>query len=236
MTKKCTITCPQSYFKGILKATIYRGSSFVATRSIKISTAGDFHGTLTEPAHVRDNNIYYPAVSSTYLDGFHVRAYAYDIITITSDDFINADYVYYYSNSANPIWGNDYGDGRISFVYITEPCVITVSGVNTTNQKAFKFYIHLLQTPGWHNSSSSLNVSSSNGTLLIALKTDNSEFVGRDNEWTLRVVDTSTGETKTSLTVHESNTVLDTSGWKPGLYVIQAIVDDKVLSKKIMVK
>ena len=231
----CTITCPQSYFKGTLKATIYRGSSFVATRTKSISTAGDFHGTLSEPAHVRDNNIYYPAVNSAFVDGSHIDAYAYDVITITSDDFVNAN-VSYSSPTANSVWGNNYGDGRISFVYITEPCDITVSGVNTTSQKAFKFYIHLLPTPGSYNPSSSLDVSSSDGSLSISLKQNKSEFVEGNDEWTLKAIDALTGEMKICQSVYEANTILNTLGWKPGLYVIQGIVGDEVLSKKIVVK
>ena len=232
---QCTITCPQNYFNGTLKATIHYGSNYVATITKSISTAGDFHGTLSEPAHYsNDGNTYYPNVNLSFANGSHLIAYAFGTITLTSDDFIGANVQFQSTDS--PVWSNNYGDGRISVVYDTEPCDVKIIGVNTVTQKAFRFNLHLIPVTEPILPHSYLNVLSLDGSLIVTLIQDDFDSVNESVEWTVNAIDALTGEIKMSQIIHDKSTRLNTSSLKSGLYIIQAIVGKEVLSKKVIVK
>ena len=45
-----------------------------------------------------------------------------------------------------------------------------------------------------------------------------------------------TGEKVFCEKVDGSNYAIDTTGWKPGVYIVRAIIGDEVLNEKIIVK
>ena len=59
---------------------------------------------------------------------------------------------------------------------------------------------------------------------------------GENQDWTLEVYETMTGKKTFSLVMNGSSYSIATTGWKPGVYIIKAIVNGEVLSKKVIVK
>ena len=53
--------------------------------------------------------------------------------------------------------------------------------------------------------------------------------------WTLEVYNATTGEKVFSQEVDGTNYIIDTTGWKPGVYVVRAVIGDEVLNEKVVV-
>ena len=53
--------------------------------------------------------------------------------------------------------------------------------------------------------------------------------------WTLEVYTATTGEKVFSQTVEGSSFTIDTTSWKPGVYVVRAVIGDEVLNEKVVV-
>lgn len=54
--------------------------------------------------------------------------------------------------------------------------------------------------------------------------------------WTLEVYNATTGEKVFGKEIEGTSFTIDTTGWKPGVYVVRAIIDDEVLNEKVIVK
>ena len=54
--------------------------------------------------------------------------------------------------------------------------------------------------------------------------------------WTLEVYNATTGEKVFSQEVDGTTFTIDTTGWKPGVYVVRAVIGDEVLNEKVIVK
>lgn len=59
---------------------------------------------------------------------------------------------------------------------------------------------------------------------------------GETQIWTLEVYNATTGEKVFSREVEGTSFTIDTTGWKPGVYVVRAIIGDEVLNEKVIVK
>ena len=58
---------------------------------------------------------------------------------------------------------------------------------------------------------------------------------GETQTWTLEVYNATTGEKVFSQEVDGTNYIIDTTGWKPGVYVVRAVIGDEVLNEKVVV-
>ena len=54
--------------------------------------------------------------------------------------------------------------------------------------------------------------------------------------WTLEVYNATTGEKVFGKEIEGTSFTIDTTGWKPGVYVVRAIIGDEVLNEKVIVK
>ena len=54
-------------------------------------------------------------------------------------------------------------------------------------------------------------------------------------QWTLEVFSATTGEKVFSQTVERSSFTIDTTSWKPGVYVVRAVIGNEVLNEKVVV-
>ena len=59
---------------------------------------------------------------------------------------------------------------------------------------------------------------------------------GEPTTWTLEVYNATTGEKVFSREVEGTSFTIDTTGWKPGVYVVRAVIGDEVLNEKVIVK
>ena len=57
-----------------------------------------------------------------------------------------------------------------------------------------------------------------------------------DPTWMLEVYNAATGEKMYSEKVTDTSLAIDTTGWKPGVYIVRAVVGDEVLTEKVVVK
>lgn len=54
--------------------------------------------------------------------------------------------------------------------------------------------------------------------------------------WTLEVYNATTGEKVFCQEVEGSDFTVDTTGWKPGIYIVRATIGDEILNEKVTVK
>ena len=59
---------------------------------------------------------------------------------------------------------------------------------------------------------------------------------GESLVWTLEVNNATTGEKVFDQEVDGTNYTIDTTGWRPGVYIVRAIIGDEVLNEKVIVK
>ena len=64
----------------------------------------------------------------------------------------------------------------------------------------------------------------------------NNENPRNVQKWILEIFDSVTGEKIFYKQLNDFLYSIDTLGWKPGLYLIRAIIDNEALSGKVMVK
>ena len=55
-------------------------------------------------------------------------------------------------------------------------------------------------------------------------------------DWTLETYNVTTGDKVFNRKVEGSGYTIDTTGWKPGVYAVRAVVGKNVLSEKVIVK
>lgn len=63
-----------------------------------------------------------------------------------------------------------------------------------------------------------------------------STSIADDFVWTLEVYNVLSGEKTFQQEVSGDSQTIDTSGWKPGIYIVRAVVDGETLSEKVVVK
>lgn len=69
------------------------------------------------------------------------------------------------------------------------------------------------------------------------LKTPSFDTTGNEFQtWTLEVYNATTGEKVFCQEVDGTNYIIETMGWKPGVYIVRAIIGDEVLNEKVIVK
>ena len=54
--------------------------------------------------------------------------------------------------------------------------------------------------------------------------------------WTLDVYSATTGEKEFSKEVTGSSYIIETTGWKPGIYVVKGLIGENVMSEKVVVR
>ena len=67
----------------------------------------------------------------------------------------------------------------------------------------------------------------------------NARNAGQEEEninWTLEVYESTKAELTASQKVTGLHTTLDTSRWKPGIYIVRALIGDETLTEKINLK
>ena len=223
-----------SSFKGNLNATIKLNGTTKAVYSIPI--IGDV-SSLT--AYYWEN--------STYMDvlwGDDNWVAPYSVISVESQDFVGK--TFRISRSSSP---TDYTDlnlneitNRVEFVVPNlssgENLTLWVTGPCGT--RSFKFY-----TSTRSNNSNGFNVQAlDDGNYLLSLSrtddisqiTKEEQNTSSDENWVFRVYNASDLQFVASYLVQTKEYILDTTSWKPGVYIIRAYIDGKPYTAKISVK
>ena len=136
---------------------------------------------------------------------------------------------------------------------------LTMSTASTTGQTTLVtatcdngdvFYLPVMTT----NNNNQLNLVISEGSLEVSLVPIDYEFLdsqdvttnsdvrstysdkGETPVWTLEVYNATTGEKVFGKEIEGTSFTIDTTGWKPGVYVVRAVIGDEVLNEKVIVK
>ena len=122
--------------------------------------------------------------------------------------------------------------------------------VTATCDNGDVFYLPVMTT----NNNNQLNLVISEGSLEVSLvpvdnedveiqdAISNSDLISTYSDksehqvWLLEIYNAETGEKVFCQKMTEPSCSIDTTGWKPGVYVVKAIIGDEVLTEKVIVK
>lgn len=222
-----------AYAKGTITATISNGSNTVASLTKVIDTGINFSGTW----HQGSNS------SSSLVSGQSYTIESGQQITLQSSDFIGANISYTKSNMLVLQWNNN--NGTITFRPVISIGAnhgsVTVTGYNSSTCEAFRFVFTYYSAP----QPFTLNVNAVGNNYIFSLqekqtREDGTETVRtvEDGEqpWKLSIVQYSSGNTIYEGSSNGAPIPLNTSGWKSGLYIAVAKIEEQIFALKFGVK
>ena len=129
---------------------------------------------------------------------------------------------------------------------------------NTPNSSYSTFVINVICANGYNynltivvtTNSNLLNVDVSQTNIevsILPVESDEQQVLNSPSEknrrtdgvslvWTLEVYNATTGEKVFSHEVKGSSFTIDTTDWRPGVYIVRAVIGDEVLSEKVVVR
>ncbi len=237
---RCTITrdSHQSLENAILTATIRHDKYIAQTLTKTINASTSYNGFIAF-YNWSDNNVRkleYPYI--IYMN----KSQSGSGLNINSTYFVGAT-ITYEGDIIPTRWVVDNYNGNVSVRFPT-----------TTNAQAFVINVNCKNGDFYRitviNQARAYNLSADlDGEILdVALIDKNSGIPLQNNmlmncqeteselEWILEIYDTATNQKIYSGKVTGSKVSVDTSDWKPGIYVIHAIVGENTFSKKIIIK
>ena len=218
------------YINETLVATIKRYNTVVATRTKIISTGGDFSALVHQQGQTI-NGTTYPTLNNPIQDGGHTGVFELNPITITSSDFADAQFTI--DGYQPTTWSKNSNVVTAVFPQIsgTTAQIATITGINSVTRKIFQFTLHI-QPSGVLNQI--LNIlSNGDGYSISMTYGDDTELT--DN-WNLTIYNAQTGQVVYTQSAVEGETSVKTSGWKPGVYVVQGQANGEIIKEKILVK
>ena len=240
MQNQCTISNPnKEYLKGTLTATVWYGSSVVATHSKAIDNGIDISGYYHQSAYIFDNYSI-PESYGSFNCGDTIVLYKGSTITLTAPQFTYATVTYTGSSVKN--WSHV--GNTISFEFrnfeIYDPFVpqsripdldlsqIKITGNYTDNYNSWEFLVRAL--PPISNTRYSLineeadvSISALNSTITVTTPAEGSE---------LTIVNSLTGQVVYKEIVDNTITI-STMNWPKGTYVVMVKKNDKSTFKKV---
>lgn len=229
----CLIYSPSGirYIKESLVATIKRNNTVVATRIKAISTGGDFCASIHQQGQTI-NGTTYPYLNNTVIDGGHTAAFELCTMTINSSDFTDAEFTF---DGYQPSTWNKNSFGVVTAVFPqisgTSSQAVTITGDNSVTKKVFQFTLHiqpssvLNQILDIQNNGDEYSISMSYG--------DNNKLT---ENWNLTIYNVQTGQVVHTKNAIEGETIVNISGWKTGIYVVQGKANGEIVRGKILVK
>ena len=230
-SNKCTITRNSSHnmSNATLTAVIKKNGATLATVTKNIYAHAGFKGTYYNGVTTKQVNLPYP---------MYVKRNAN--LSLQSPNLINATVTHEGDATVSSFSFNS-TTGKVNF-YLTSngTCLVKVNCDNGD------FYgLPFIVT----DNTNILNVAIGNGQLEVSLEPVGEEKLRNlgyadlaDNllksepqQWTLEVFSATTGEKVFSQEVDGTNYIIDTTGWKPGVYVVRAVIGDEVLNEKVVV-
>ena len=230
-SNKCTITRNSSHnmSNATLTAVIKKNGATLATVTKNIYAHAGFKGTYYNGVTTKQVNLPYP---------LYVKKNAN--LSLQSPNLINATVTHEGDATVSSFSFNS-TTGKVNF-YLTSngTCLVKVNCDNGDH-----FDLPFIVT----DNTNILNVAIGNGQLEVSLEPVGEEELRNlgyadqaDNllksepqQWTLEVFSATTGEKVFSQEVDGTNYIIDTTSWKPGVYVVRAVIGDEVLNEKVVV-
>ncbi len=170
-------------------------------------------------------------------------------LTILSPNLVGKNVTY--SVTTPSAWQYISSSGKLILTYpnvsTNNPIIISIQ--DNTNSPTCDGTYQLVVLPNTLLPSYLMDIGVDSGIISVTLSLVSSEDADKDApsilvdsvkndtfEWTLEVYNATTGEKVFGQKVEGSLFTVDTTGWKPGVYVVRAIVGDEVLTEKVVVK
>lgn len=223
---RCTVTRDPSHSltNALLKAYIRKNGSVNIIQKI-ISTGDGFDGT------------YYNGQSTVQVDlpsPLYVLPGA--LVTITSQDLVGATATQNGGNTTPTSWSFNPYSGILKVGMPSSSGMAVVVRVVTSGGVTYTLPITTTSDTGYLMSVSPVG----NYLEVSVFSQDNRDnddrSVAGEQTWTLESYNATTGEKVFGMSVEGTDYSINTTGWKPGVYVVRAIIGNDVLSEKVAVK
>lgn len=226
---QCTINIEDNLsLNDTLIASIVGISGNNAILKKKIQTGWNFTGSYSI---FSSNNILLGTYSFTNNELIGLRAG--ERATLSSPYFDDAAITH--TTNPNFFWMGNFitNDIEVWFNSYTQPCPsITVHGVNPSPCDNFTFYITQL-----HSLDFSPLLQIEGHQINISLNQHNVDHAKENNlSWSIQVLNIVTGENVYEGIIENYKDVLDTTQWKPGIYLIRSRIGEAVVVQKVVVK
>lgn len=229
---QCKITRDYNHSMGTatLQAEVWDGNTLLKTLTKTINGSTGFYGTYYNGVTTKEINL--PSTMPVLL-GANVQ--------VNSPLLIGAS-VSFTGNASPTSWSLNSTTGTLYFGVPSTGAPIIVVQVNAANG-----YIYHLPFIGTNNTEQ-LNISYAGEIMTIAinynnesLKTDDENLLYRNDmeqeqDLRVKVTHATNGAVVYEQITRGQSVDLNTTGWSPGIYVVQVIIGDKILSKKVIVK
>ena len=242
----CYVYKSATYAKGTLTAKLKIGNNVIKTLTKKIDTGAGFSGTWCQQGDSL----------STLTSGSSYIIQGGKTVYLQSDDFLDATVSY--TSTMPHIGGVVNNNGVLSFTppIIYEPGLPllesqTVNAIQPNNSivitvvkdgtcEAYQFRFILRRTPAFVIEPL-LNISNVGKDYTFSLHS-NSDITDRRMDsrnkslWQLEIISFETGKSVYKTDSNESFLSVNTLGWKSGMYIVTAIIDEKTYASKIYIK
>lgn len=226
----CTITrhSSQDMPSSTLTAVISYNSSNLSTITKRVYAYAGFKGTYYNGQTTKQINLPNPLYVRPGTD-----------VLITSPNLEGATLSY--TGSATPYrWYHNSDNGTLNVGMPSTNNATLVVNVNCDNGDSY--YLPIIVT----TNSNLLSINVLEGYFEVTVtpefgnedqqRTDIGSTLRGNSTWTIEVFNATTGECILKQKVEGSEQTFSTSGWKPGIYVVQVTIDDEELTEKIVVK
>ena len=226
------------YINNKIIATIRRNGTVIATLEKTLNTGIDFLGYYSLPAQYY-SGYYYPGVqSSAFDDGDIIYAYKNSTITLTSNFFIGANVTYTGGIPYNWTHSGNTITFKIRYLYPNDPIspesitqnsdntVINFTCVAEGGCACTKFTVIGMNPPD-----------APDGELMMSSsrKSENITLQANSDDWHLTIVNSATGTVTYDDHVSGTSLTINTTSWKPGIYVLKAKSNGKTTVQKLSV-
>jgi len=227
---QCTISnsSNQGMSNATLTATIKYGGVVVRTLKKSQISATGITGTYYNGVSTKQLNYPSPLLMRPYSN-----------VSISSNRLKGAT-VSFSGSPSSVSWSHNSSNGLLLF---NTPSTYSTFVIHMDCSNGESYNLSIVVT----SSANQMNVLNKDGQVEVSLVPIEVEdmigFNSTDNliksepiNWTLEVYNSTTGEKVFCEKVDGSNYAIDTTGWKPGVYIVRAIIGDEVLNEKIIVK
>lgn len=224
---QCVITASSSHqmVNGTLTATIKKSGYTVTTLTKSVSAYTGFYGTYYNGKTTKQVNLPYPlyVLPSTY-------------VVINSPNLIGATLSY--QGSATPSALQYFS--TIGMLRFGMPSNVGATLVITVTSNGDTYYLPVIVASNVYG----LSVSVSSGLLNVSLVRDETDDFYKKSQlslletmsWRIEVYNASTGKKVYSQNKFSLSNYIQTTGWKPGVYIVCAIIGEDVFNEKVVIK
>lgn len=223
-TNRCTITRASGHNmqNATLTASIMKAGAVVCTRTMTVNAYDGFMGSYFNGVTTKNINLPYPLL-----------VLPNTLVKITSPYLVGAT-ASYAGDASITQWSFDNSSGVI---YVGMPssgsCVVSVS---CTDGNSYNLPIVLSSSP------SMFSTGITDGQLEVSLIPDeqrqntNVNSIFNEMTWTLEIFNAISTEKVLTKTIRGGSYIIDTTGWKSGVYVVKVTIGKEVYSEKVVIK